>query len=56
MHRSVVLAEHVAAALDGLLHERASRPSATDVEPTPQIEIAVVHRDVARGEPPKRGP
>ena len=51
MHRSVVLAEHVATALDSLLHERASRPSGTDDEPTPKIEVAVVHRDVARGEP-----
>jgi UPF0042 nucleotide-binding protein len=51
MHRSVVLAEHVATALDGLLHERASRPAAADAEPTPKIQIAVVHRDIARGEP-----
>ena len=53
MHRSVVLAEHVAHALDGLLHERASRPRdvGAAVEPAPKIDIAVVHRDVARGEP-----
>jgi UPF0042 nucleotide-binding protein len=52
MHRSVVLAEHVAHALDGLLHDRASRPRAVDAaaEPTPKIDIAVVHRDVARGD------
>jgi len=51
MHRSVVIAEHVAQALDGLLHERASRPSAADAEPTPKIAIAVAHRDVLRGAP-----
>ena len=51
MHRSVVLAEYVATALDGILHERASRPSGQDDEPTPNIEVAVVHRDVARGDP-----
>ncbi len=51
MHRSVVLAEHVAAALEGLLHERASRPTGTDEAPAPKIEVAVVHRDIARGEP-----
>ena len=53
MHRSVVLAEAVAAALDGLLHERASRPAISPSdEPKPKIEIAVVHRDIARGDPP----
>jgi hypothetical protein len=53
MHRSVVLAEHIAAALDDLLYERASRPAGTAAEPTPRIDIAVVHRDVNRssGEP-----
>jgi UPF0042 nucleotide-binding protein len=51
MHRSVVLAEHVATALDGLLQERASRPSDAGAEPTTKIDIAVVHRDIARGEP-----
>jgi len=49
MHRSVVIAEHVANALDGLLHERASRPVIDGTPPTPKIEIAVVHRDVGRG-------
>ncbi|HSO31472.1 MAG TPA: RNase adapter RapZ [Labilithrix sp.] len=49
MHRSVVLAEHVAGALDGLLHERASRPVVDGTPPTPRIEIAVVHRDIGRG-------
>lgn len=53
MHRSVVLAEHVAQALDGLLQERASRPRMTDTEPTPKIEIAVVHRDVGRTAAPE---
>lgn len=53
MHRSVVLAEHVATALDGLLHEHASRPKAEDGGPgaTAKIDIAVVHRDIGRGEP-----
>jgi len=53
MHRSVVLAEHVASALDGLLQKRASRPKIADAsaEATAKIEIAVVHRDIARGEP-----
>ncbi len=50
MHRSVVLAEHIAHALDGLLHERASRPANDALEPHPKIEIAVVHRDIGRGE------
>jgi UPF0042 nucleotide-binding protein len=54
MHRSVVLAEHVAGALDGLLHDRASRPTLETVDPTPKIEIAVVHRDISRGEPSPR--
>jgi UPF0042 nucleotide-binding protein len=42
MHRSVVLADHVAAALDAALH---SNPQA------PRLEIAAVHRDVERKEP-----
>ena len=47
MHRSVVVAEHIAAALDDLLHERASsRTPGSD--PVAKIEIAVVHRDVGR--------
>lgn len=57
MHRSVVLAEHIAHALDGLLHERgsqrASRPTAAPgeaMEPSPKIDIAVVHRDIGRNE------
>jgi UPF0042 nucleotide-binding protein len=50
MHRSVVLAEQVGAALEGLMSERASRPSGLD-EPSPRTEIAVVHRDVERGAP-----
>ena len=49
MHRSVVVAEHVAKALDGLLSERASRPPGDEAPPTARIEIAVIHRDVARG-------
>ncbi len=56
MHRSVVLAEHVAAALDATLHPASasigSAPS--DGQPHPRIEVAVVHRDVARNEPPAR--
>jgi hypothetical protein len=54
MHRSVVLAEHVASALDELLQQRSQRaPGRSDpgAEPTTKIEIAVVHRDIARGEP-----
>jgi UPF0042 nucleotide-binding protein len=49
MHRSVVLAEHVAGALDGLL-DRASQPTIGGAERTPRIEISVVHRDIGRGE------
>lgn len=49
MHRSVVLAEHIATALDASL-----APSGSPAPTTPRIEIAVVHRDVARGEPPVR--
>lgn len=54
MHRSVVLAEQVGAALEGLLHERASRPSGDlGDKPAAQIEIAVVHRDVERTNAPR---
>ena len=49
-HRSVVIAEHTARVLDGLLHERASRPVIDGADPAPKIDIAVVHRDVARGD------
>jgi UPF0042 nucleotide-binding protein len=60
MHRSVVLAEHVAAALDATLASASitlapalsgSEPAPSDGEPRPRIEIAVVHRDVARKDP-----
>jgi len=58
MHRSVVLAEHVATALDAALHERSSRPQIDAEEPPPRIDVTVVHRDVGRvtGDPtpPKR--
>ena len=50
MHRSVVIAEYIAGALDALLTERASRPGGVDGDPTPKIEVAVAHRDVARGD------
>jgi RNase adapter protein RapZ len=52
MHRSVVLAEHVAATLDATLHAPSPTPtgSVSDGEPHPRIEIAVVHRDVGRKE------
>ena len=43
MHRSVVLAEHVAQALDASLIA-----ADTDPKPRPGIEIAVVHRDIGR--------
>jgi UPF0042 nucleotide-binding protein len=46
MHRSVVLAEHVASALDTSLHSEASGAS------HPRLEIGVVHRDVTRKEQP----
>jgi RNase adapter protein RapZ len=55
MHRSVVVAEHIAARLDEQLQaSRASRPPVEEVEAhhhqTPKnIEIAIVHRDVERG-------
>ena len=45
MHRSVVLAEHVAKALDGTL-------DSSDRLGAARIEIATVHRDVARKETP----
>ncbi len=49
MHRSVVLAEEVATALDSLLTERASRPDITaDEKPIAKIDITVSHRDVER--------
>jgi UPF0042 nucleotide-binding protein len=63
MHRSVVVAEHVAAALDTTLNQPDSPPAASEVSsntaagqedagtPHARIEIAVVHRDVARSEP-----
>ena len=64
MHRSVVMAEQVAASLDAILGERASRSSSPGIaptgvspnaieleEPTPRIEIAVIHRDVERNAP-----
>jgi RNase adapter protein RapZ len=47
MHRSVVVAEHVAAALDDILQERASNRS-PDPQSNAKIEIAVVHRDIGR--------
>jgi hypothetical protein len=47
MHRSVVLAEHVAKALDSSLHAPdADVPSVRAAGL--RIEIATVHRDVAR--------
>jgi UPF0042 nucleotide-binding protein len=51
MHRSVVLAEHVANALEGLLHPPHPPPPAPPaVGPVgPRIEIVLVHRDVLRG-------
>lgn len=54
MHRSVVVAEHVAHALEGLLSERASRPPppprapALEAPAKAHIEIGVIHRDVGR--------
>jgi UPF0042 nucleotide-binding protein len=56
MHRSVVLAEEVAAALDALLADRASRPEilAEAEKPAAKIDIAVVHRDVDRANPTPR--
>lgn len=49
MHRSVVMAEHVAAAL-----ERSLRATAASADPNARITIAVVHRDVERSAPPAR--
>lgn len=46
MHRSVVMAEHVAAALDKTL-QRPGTASRSEM----RTEIKVVHRDVGRGEP-----
>jgi UPF0042 nucleotide-binding protein len=48
MHRSVVLAEHVASQLDATL---ASSQSILDGT-RPKIEIAVIHRDIGRNAPP----
>lgn len=47
MHRSVVLAEHVALELDRSLCTHGTEPAA-DGGARPRIEIAVVHRDVGR--------
>jgi RNase adapter protein RapZ len=52
MHRSVVVAEHVAAALDGALH--AAGDARSDAVPHPRIGITVVHRDLPNGEPAAR--
>lgn len=49
MHRSVVLAEHIAAALDAHLSS-----SATALGGGPRIELAVAHRDVERVSSPTR--
>lgn len=49
MHRSVVLAEHIATSLDATLSS-----SATALSGGPRIELAIVHRDVGRGDPPVR--
>lgn len=54
MHRSVVLADHVAASLDATLHPTrgaADEEFARNSSLPPRIEIAVVHRDVGRNEP-----
>jgi RNase adapter protein RapZ len=48
MHRSVVLAEHVAMALDATFSAPPSQKRGA------KIEIAVVHRDVSRGDPTPR--
>jgi UPF0042 nucleotide-binding protein len=45
MHRSVVMAEHVAAALERTLH------ASPQADGRARVEIAVVHRDVGRGDP-----
>lgn len=54
MHRSVVLAERVAAALDEVLPSpsESAPPPPPDEPARPRIEVAVVHRDVNRKEPP----
>jgi len=44
MHRSVVLAEHMANALEGILHAPQARQAQG-----PRIEVVLVHRDVLRG-------
>ncbi len=58
MHRSVVLAEQVASALDASLatpgaegHRASAVTFASDGAPRPRIEFAVVHRDVVRRDP-----
>jgi UPF0042 nucleotide-binding protein len=51
MHRSVVLAEHVAKALDSLLHAP-GMPAPSDRGAGLRIEIGTVHRDVTRKETP----
>jgi len=54
MHRSVVLADHVAASLDATLHPTigtADEAFTRNSSLPPRIEIAVVHRDVGRNEP-----
>lgn len=53
MHRSVVLAEHVAAQLDQMLAGSAAVTADGGAESAhPKIEIAVIHRDIARNAPP----
>jgi UPF0042 nucleotide-binding protein len=59
MHRSVVLAEHVATALDATLHPNGlvrgdaspGSSAGSNESAQPRIEIGVVHRDVGRHEP-----
>lgn len=53
MHRSVVLAEQVANALDSSLHttEETRALAVRDGQPDLRIEIAVVHRDIVRKDP-----
>lgn len=54
MHRSVVVADHVAASLDATLHATmgaADKASACSSSLPPRIEVAVVHRDIGRSEP-----
>jgi UPF0042 nucleotide-binding protein len=50
MHRSVVLAEYVAHALDASLHKPSSQPLLANATHVPRVEIAILHRDIARGE------